>query len=285
MGFGLVVCAIIGAAVGLYLAGGSNRERTNQSGTAPHSSSQTSLSHNSRRESQREADALPIADDLVVTPDQAKPPTHFVPRHSHPRGYPGEILYNESEGKVALTFDAGASNSSAPIILDTLAQYRVHATFFLTGKWCETSPELVKRIVREGHEIANHTYSHPDLRRLADAEIATQLQDMADALYKVAGVNPIAYFRPPYGSRDNRVIEASAVAGYKCIYWSLDSLDAFKKGITAQEIHDRVIEHIEPGDIVLMHCGSSATAEALPGILNVLRERGLTPVKITELIE
>jgi peptidoglycan-N-acetylmuramic acid deacetylase len=103
-------------------------------------------------------------------------------------------------------------------------------------------------------------------------------------IQETAGVSSHPYFRPPLGDRDPRVRKAIGDQGYFTIYWTLDSHDSVKKGITAAEIRDRVLSKAAPGSIVLMHCGSQATADALPEIIKGLRARGLTPVTVSQLL-
>lgn len=185
---------------------------------------------------------------------------------------------------VALTFDAGASSKPTPDLLDTLGSASLRVTFFLTGKWCERNEALVRRMHDEGHEIANHTYSHPDLRKLSDDAVRDQLDKVDEIILRITGAHCAPYFRPPYGARDKRVLRVASEAGYTSIYWSLDSWDAFKKSITSDEIEERVLDRIQGGDIVLMHCGSPATAAALPDLISRLRSRGLRVVRVSELI-
>jgi peptidoglycan/xylan/chitin deacetylase (PgdA/CDA1 family) len=189
----------------------------------------------------------------------------------------------EGSGKVALTFDAGASSKPTPSLLDVLHKNGVKATFFLTGKWVEQNPGLVKRIAADGHEIGNHTYSHPDLRRLSDDEIGDQLSRTESLVQQAAGVGTKPYFRPPFGARDERVLRVAAEDGYQCVYWTVDSWDAFKKGIQASEIDQRVLDRASGGSIVLMHCGSWPTVQALPEIIATLRARGYELVTVSEL--
>jgi len=207
---------------------------------------------------------------------------------SHPRrryaGYPGEITHTSSKTQVALTFDAGASPAPCPSILKTLRENGLHVTFFLTGKWCEQNPELVKQIAAEGHEIGNHTYSHPDLRKVSDDVIVEQLGKTEELVQNLTGQSTKPYFRPPFGGRDKRVLGVAGEQGYTSVYWSVDCLDAFKKGITSEQIEKRVLDRIQGGDIVLMHCGSEPTAEALPDLIAKLKERGFEIVKVSELV-
>ena len=188
------------------------------------------------------------------------------------------------QSKIALTFDAGASASPTPSILKTLQDNNLQVTFFLTGKWCRQNPKLTKEIVENGNEIGNHTYSHKDLTKLNETDISDELTNMEDALYDAAGVYSSKLFRAPYGSRDKRVLEAIEADGYTSIYWSLDSWDAWKKDITGEEIKQRIIDKIKPGDIILLHCGSQPTAEILPEIIKELQQKGFEIVKVSELI-
>jgi peptidoglycan/xylan/chitin deacetylase (PgdA/CDA1 family) len=189
----------------------------------------------------------------------------------------------EGTGKIALTFDAGASSKPTPGLLRVLAGKGVKATFFLTGKWVEQNPDLTRQIIAAGHEIGNHTYSHPDLRKLSDDEIREQLAKTEEIVQAVAGVSTKPYFRPPFGGRDERVLRVAAEEGYRCVYWTADSWDGFKKGIKAAEIEDRVLNKAVDGSIVLMHCGSWPTVDALPQIIDSLRARGYDLVRVSDL--
>lgn len=201
-----------------------------------------------------------------------------------PVGYPGEIVHTQSPNKIAITLDAGASPAPTPSILRTLKAAGVHVTFFLTGKWCEQNPELVKEIAAEGHEIGNHTYSHPDLRKLDDDAIRDQLAKTEDLVVNLTGKSTKPFFRPPFGGRDKRVLSIAAQEGYTGVYWSLDSLDAFKKGITGEEIESRVLNRVQGGDVVLMHCGSAPTAAVLADVISKLQQRGFEIVRVSDLV-
>lgn len=220
--------------------------------------------------------------DEIASPKPAQPTARHRRRYS---GYPGEIVHSSSSNKVALTFDAGASSAPTPSILQTLRSAGLHVTFFLTGKWCEKNPELAKQIAAKGHEIGNHTYSHPDLRKLSDEAIIEQLQKADDLITKLTGKSAKPLFRPPFGGRDKRVLAVAGEQGYRSVYWSLDSFDAYKKGITSQQIKDRILERIQGGDIVLMHCGSAATAAQLPDLISKLQQRGYEIVKVSDLTD
>ncbi|MDH7601453.1 MAG: polysaccharide deacetylase family protein [Armatimonadota bacterium] len=306
----LTVAVVIGVAAGNYLG----RMSTNSAAppidaTSPSGKhgNQPSVVREERSEHASAADRLPERRDLKAEASQPSADTHSSPtenpnaskpeEHSthssaalleprKPRGLAGgrELAQSRSSNLIALTFDAGASSAPTASLLDTLRSAGLHVTFFLTGKWCERNETLVRRIANEGHEIANHTYSHPDLRKLSSEAIREELTKTDEIVTRITGQHCAPYFRPPYGSRDRRVIEAARQAGFTCVYWSVDSWDAFKRGITPDEIKTRVLSKAKAGDIVLMHCGSPATAEALPEIIQELESRGLRIVPVSELL-
>lgn len=195
----------------------------------------------------------------------------------------GEIITVKSDSMLALTFDAGASAAPVPDLLETLARHDLHVTFFLTGQWCKQNPDMVKKIFESGHEIGNHTYSHRDLCKLSAEQIEKELEQTARLIREQTGSDPAPLARCPFGSRDQRVLKEVRQQGYVPIYWSLDSHDSVKKDITAEEIESRVAR-AGAGDIVLMHCGSNATAKALEGILDSIEKKGLRVVTVSKLI-
>lgn len=191
---------------------------------------------------------------------------------------------NTGRPEVALTFDAGSDWRPAKKILDTLHSEGVKSTFFLTGEWVKQNPKTTSRITDEGHELGNHSWSHTAFTELSEPDIMDELDRTEAIIRETTGKSSKPYFRPPLGARDDRVRRIVGENGYLSIYWSIDSLDSVRKGITAQEIEDRVLEKVAPGTIVLMHCGSQATADALPNILAGLKERGLQPVPVSKLL-
>lgn len=223
---------------------------------------------------------------IVTTTEVAPPAPVAAPVHHRKRmaGYPGEIMHGSSQTMIALTFDAGASPAPTPSILKTLKSAGLQVTFFLTGKWCEQNPDLVKEIAADGHEIGNHSYSHKDFRKLTDDAIVEQLTQTEDIVMRLTGRSTKPLFRPPFGGRDKRVLSVAGQVGYTSVYWSLDSLDAFKKGITSEEIENRILDRIQGGDIVLMHCGSAPTADALEDMIGKLQKRGYRIVRVSELM-
>jgi peptidoglycan/xylan/chitin deacetylase (PgdA/CDA1 family) len=182
---------------------------------------------------------------------------------------------------VALTFDAGSDVGYAAAILDVLAANGIKASFGLTGDWTVEHPELVARMAREGHQLINHTWSHPSFTGfstgtapLPTAERLAQLARAEAAIVDAAGVPAKPWFRPPYGDIDQSVLVDVGSAGYRYVaMWTVDSLGW--KGLTAAEITARCLDGAEPGAIYLFHVGSaSADHAALQAIIDGLRARG-----------
>lgn len=188
--------------------------------------------------------------------------------------------------RVALTFDAHFKSDHIISILEKLSQYDLKATFFLTGYWAERSPAYVRKIIAEGHEIGNHTFSHSRLTQLSESEILEELRKAEEAIESAMdghiAVQP--FVRYPYGDRNEEIVRVLLENGYIPTYWGLDSLDS-RAGATASFVRGRVLEKTEPGDIILMHAGSPQTAEVLEEIINGLSDRLLIPGSLSELLE
>ncbi len=186
-----------------------------------------------------------------------------------------------TEKKVAVSFDASWGAERTQQILDTLKQYEIKTTFFLTGFWVEDYPEYVKLIVEEGHELGNHTFSHPHMNSLTPGQIREELEKLEQMLMEVAGVKP-SLFRPPFGEYNNEVIRIASEMGYKSIQWSIDSLDW--QNISKEEMINRVTSRAHKGAIILFHNNGLHTADALPEIIEYFQKNGYQIVPISELI-
>jgi peptidoglycan/xylan/chitin deacetylase (PgdA/CDA1 family) len=189
---------------------------------------------------------------------------------------------------VALTLDAGGTSEPLPEILEVLRRYKVRITFFVTGNWVRNNPDLLRRIVADGHEIANHSDTHPDFRGLDEAQIADELARAEESIRAIAGVSSRPLFRPPYGGQDARVLQAVIDQGYLPIYWTLDVLDSVGEPKTPEFILARAtttlsVEELR-GAIILAHCASPATAAALPAILERFAELGLEVRPLSEVL-
>jgi peptidoglycan/xylan/chitin deacetylase (PgdA/CDA1 family) len=182
------------------------------------------------------------------------------------------------ERAVALTFDDGPDPVFTPQVLEVLARYDVKATFFVVGRHVDAHPELVRHIVAAGHAVGSHGYSPAILRGVWPGEIATELQQSDDALYRAAGVRT-HLFRHPGGMQGAFLPFVAKVGGWRVVVWSVDPRDYTQPG--AAEIARRVLDGAHPGAIVLLHDGSpngdqsrQQTVAALPAILEGLRARG-----------
>jgi peptidoglycan/xylan/chitin deacetylase (PgdA/CDA1 family) len=183
---------------------------------------------------------------------------------------------------MALTFDCGASGVPTPAILDALRAAGVRVTFFITGRWADLYPELTRLIASE-HEVANHSYSHPDFATMSDAQIQGEMLRGEQSLNRAGATDTRPYWRAPFGSRNSRIMNVIAQMGWHYhILWSADSGDWLE--ISPQEVRNRVNRAASNGAIIVQHCGSTQTAAILPEILRDLQGRGYRIVTVTEIL-
>jgi peptidoglycan/xylan/chitin deacetylase (PgdA/CDA1 family) len=189
-----------------------------------------------------------------------------------------------SELVVALTFDAGSDRGFAAEILDTLAAHGSKASFGMTGKWAESNPDLLRRMVEEGHALINHTYDHPHMETLGTEQRLWQLVRAEEIINGVTGVTTKPYFRPPYGSYNNQVLIDVASAGYRySVMWTVDCLGW--KGLPPADVAARCENALQPGAILLMHVGAASTDyAALEDIIAAIDQGGYRYATIPELL-
>ncbi|MFD8543680.1 polysaccharide deacetylase family protein [Streptomyces sp. NPDC059649] len=182
---------------------------------------------------------------------------------------------------VALTFDAGPSENTNRL-LDILKKEKVHATFFMLGKnHIAKHPTEVRRIDAEGHELANHTWSHQILTEIEPAEAKRELSRVQEAVHKITGKTP-TLMRPPQGRTDETVSEVSKDLGLAQVLWSVTAKD-YRTNDSAL-ITERVLEQTERDGIILLHDIYRGTVPAVPGILKELKKRGYTIVTVSQLL-
>ncbi len=189
--------------------------------------------------------------------------------------------------QVALTFDAGAGRGQPEEILRVLKAHNVHITFFLTGKWVEENPDAAKAIAADGHEIANHSYSHPSFFKLTDVERWAEIDKAETIIKDTTGEIAQPYFRAPYGDTDDKVDASIRAHGYRDFLWTLDSLDSVGQPKTPDFIYNRICNTSwldMDGAIFLQHIAAPMSVEALPRILDTLQERGWKVVTLSELL-
>ena len=183
---------------------------------------------------------------------------------------------------IALTFDDGPSAKLTPKLLDLLAAHHIKATFFLIGENAAEYPDIVAREVKEGHEVANHSWSHPNFYKLSDDAVRSQLRRTDDAIKNATGRSPI-FLRPPYGNitaRQKKWINQEF--GYKIVLWDVDPLDWRRPGPNV--VCNRIVKNTRAGSIVLAHDIHPGTIDAMPCVLKELEAKGFKFVTVSELI-
>jgi peptidoglycan/xylan/chitin deacetylase (PgdA/CDA1 family) len=210
-----------------------------------------------------------------VTPEPAKPAGTPTPH----------LVYSDvhvDEPYIALTFDDGPHATLTPKLLDLLASRHIKATFFVLGECVEQNPQILQRAAREGHEIGNHSWSHPQLNHLSDDAVRSQLKRTDDLIKSVIGVHP-TLLRPPYGaltSRQKKWIPEEF--GYKIILWDVDPLDWKDPGPAT--VTNRILKNARPGSIVLSHDIHRGTIESVPATIDQLLAKHFKFVTVSELI-
>ncbi len=189
---------------------------------------------------------------------------------------------NPSKNMVTFTFDATYGDNQTNTLLDILRRNNIKATFFLSGIWVENYPQLTRNIAQAGHEIGNHTYTHPHLPQLSLSQVANQIVSTGNIIRNTVGRTPYL-FRPPFGEYDQSVLNTAARLGYLTIMWTVDSLDWQSPGVDA--IINRVVNNIEPGAIILMHQAAAQTPLALQTIIDRLRNQGYSFGTVTEVLD
>lgn len=183
--------------------------------------------------------------------------------------------------RYALTFDAVWSSGQTEDILSVLSKEHASGTFFLSGYFLERYPDLARRIVSQGHEIGNSTFTNPHLTSLTETEIGDEISKNHALIKSVTGTEARA-FRPPFGEYDDAVMERARALDYQTVLWSLDTLDW--RNPPTQMIVDTLLQNVQPGSIVLLHVSGRNTAAALALALPALRAKGLTPVPLRDLL-
>ncbi len=223
--------------------------------------------------------ALPAEDE----PKPALPDTATLPRVLPANR---KSVYSRCETAlklIAITFDDGPDPVLTPRLLDLLKQRGIHATFFLVGKNVAAFPEVVSRIVAEGHEVANHSWSHPLFTQLGPESVESQLRRTHDAIVKACGTAPLLY-RPPYGAvRISQRTRIEKTFGYPAILWDVDPQD-WKHPRSAQKVYDSIHSQTRPGSIILCHDIHETTIAAMPSTLDDLTARGYRFATVTQLI-
>lgn len=184
-------------------------------------------------------------------------------------------VVEDAEKTIFLTFDCGYENGNTEKILDALKAHNAKGTFFIVGHFLETAPELVKRMVDEGHTVANHTCHHPDMSGVSAEEFETELADLATAFYELTGQKLASLYRPPQGKYTLESLDRAKQAGYLSVFWSLAYMDWDTKAQpTKEEAFSKLLPRIHDGAIVLLHNTSDTNGEIMDELLSEWEEMG-----------
>jgi len=185
------------------------------------------------------------------------------------------------ENKVALTINCAWNAEDIDLILETLAKNEVKATFFMVGDWVSKFPDAVKKIHESGNEIANHSESHLHVNNLTYEENIEQIIECSDRIQVITG-NPTTLYRGPYGEYNDTVVKAAEDSNHTMIQWNIDSLDY--KGLTGEQMWEKIEQKLDKGSIILMHNGTENTALSLNMIIKNIKQKGYNLVTVSELI-
>jgi len=222
---------------------------------------------------------------LIITVAFGAEPASPTPRETRAPTKEAKVTFNavHVDGPyIAMTFDDGPSATLTPKLLDILAAHHIKVTFFVLGENVTEHPEIVARAAREGHEIASHSWSHPNFAKMSLESVRSQLQRTDDAINNATGKRP-TLFRPPYGSiteREKHWIHDEF--GYDVILWDVDPLDWKRPGPAI--VRSRILKETRPGSIVLSHDIHPGTIEAMPSTLDQLEAKGFKFVTVSELL-
>ncbi len=179
---------------------------------------------------------------------------------------------------IYLTFDCGFENGNTAAILDALKKHDAKACFFVVGNYLETAPDLVQRMVEEGHLVGNHTYHHPDMSKIGDmASFQQEIGAVEEKFRQITGQDMPKYYRPPQGKFNESNLKMAQELGYQTIFWSLAYVDWYTdKQPTQEEAYQKLLPRIHPGAIVLLHVTSQTNGEIMDELLTKWEEQGYT---------
>lgn len=215
---------------------------------------------------------------------EGKPPTGNASAEELKK-YNAYFIGDTTQNTIYLTFDCGYENGNTEPILDALKKHDVKATFFVVGNFLETSPEIVKRMIAEGHTVGNHTYHHLDMSSISSMDaFKKETQDVKNLFEQITGTPITKFYRPPQGKYNIENLKMAQELGYHTFFWSLAYVDWYQdKQPTKDEAFGKLLKRIHPGAIVLLHSTSSTNAQILDELLTKWEEMGYTIKPLTEL--
>ena len=189
---------------------------------------------------------------------------------------------SREDKRIALTIDAAWEDDKTPFILETLDKYGIKATFFLCGFWVNDYPDMVKAIADAGHEIGNHSMTHPHMNKLSSTQIRDELSAFESLIKSVIG-RGTKLFRVPYGEYNDTVIKTLRESGYEVVQWNIDTVD-WKPERSAQTILDSVLGKLKDGSIILSHNNGYKIEQYLPALIEAAKAQGYEFVTVSELL-
>ena len=215
---------------------------------------------------------------------EGKPPTGNASAEELKK-YNAYFIGDTTQNTIYLTFDCGYENGNTEPILDALKKHDVKATFFVVGNFLETSPEIVKRMIAEGHTVGNHTYHHLDMSSISSMDaFKKETQDVENLFEQITGTPITKFYRPPQGKYNIENLKMAQEHGYHKFFLSLAYVDWYQdKQPTKDEAFGKLLKRIHPGAIVLLHSTSSTNAQILDELLTKWEEMGYTIKPLTEL--
>lgn len=215
---------------------------------------------------------------------EGKPPTGNASAEELKK-YNAYFIGDTTQNTIYLTFDCGYENGNTEPILDALKKHDVKATFFVVGNFLETSPEIVKRMIAEGHTVGNHTYHHLDMSSISSMDaFKKETQDVENLFEQITGTPITKFYRAPQGKYNIENLKMAQELGYHTFFWSLAYVDWYQdKQPTKDEAFGKLLKRIHPGAIVLLHSTSSTNAQILDELLTKWEEMGYTIKPLTEL--
>ena len=201
--------------------------------------------------------------------------------------YDAAYVGDTSKKVLYLTFDAGYENGQTEKILDILKKHDVPAAFFLVGNYIERNPELVRRMVSEGHTVANHTMHHPDMSKISSKEAFAKELNQLEELYKqTVGQEMLKLYRPPQGVYSEENLKIAKELGYKTVFWSLAYADwDNQKQPTRQQALDKLLTRTHNGAVILLHSTSKTNGEVLDELIIKWKELGFEFCEIGEVFD
>ncbi len=193
-------------------------------------------------------------------------------------------VYNvqRNDKKIALTIDAAWEDDKTDYILEELGRQGIKATFYLCGHWVDKYPEHVKQISEKGHELGNHTDTHPHMSKLDTKGIEKEIRDLDNKIEKLTGKRSKT-FRAPFGEYNDLVVTATRALGYEVVQWNIDTVD-WREERSVQTILDSVLPKLKPGSIILCHNNGFKIKEYLPILIDTAQEQGYEFVTVSELL-